>query len=179
MGQVLLAADIHRQRLHEARQLFFERGDAPEGLVEPHVVRSWERSQRFGLNESGIAIATDSLDRVALKTEQNRHRLLINHGRPIMEHVYEQIRESGSMVILADANGLVLETVGDPDFVDRADRVALSAGASWDENQRGTNAIGTALAEEAPIEILGAEHFLAHNGFLTCCASPILVPMDG
>ena len=178
MGQVLLAADIHRQRLHEARQLFFERGDAPEGLVEPHVVRSWERSQRFGLNESGIAIATDSLDRVALKTEQNRHRLLINHGRPIMEHVYEQIRESGSMVILADANGLVLETVGDPDFVDRADRVALSAGASWDENQRGTNAIGTALAEEAPIEILGAEHFLAHNGFLTCCASPIFGP-DG
>ena len=178
MGQVLLAADIHRQRLHEARQLFFERGDAPEGLVEPHVVRSWERSQRFGLNESGIAIATDSLDRVALKTEQNRHRLLINHGRPIMEHVYEQIRESGSMVILADANGLVLETVGDPDFVDRADRVALSAGASWDENQRGTNAIGTALAEEAPIEILGAEHFLAHNSFLTCCASPIFGP-DG
>ena len=112
MGQVLLAADIHHQRLHEARQLFFERGDAPEGLVEPHVVRSWERSQRFGLSESGIAIATDSLDRVALKTEQNRHRLLINHGRPIMEHVYEQIRESGSMVILADANGLLLETVG-------------------------------------------------------------------
>jgi transcriptional regulator of acetoin/glycerol metabolism len=178
MGQVLLAADVHRERLYEARQLFFERGDAPEGLVEPHVVRSWERSQRFGLNESGIAIATDSLDRVALKTEQNRHRLLINHGRPIMEHVYEQIRESGSMVILADANGLVLETVGDPDFVDRADRVALSAGASWDENQRGTNAIGTALAEEAPIEILGAEHFLGHNSFLTCCASPIFGP-DG
>ena len=79
---------------------------------------------------------------------------------------------------LADANGLVLETVGDPDFVDRDDRVALSAGASWDENQRGTNAIGTALAEEAPIEILGAEHFLAHNNFLTCCASPIFGP-DG
>jgi transcriptional regulator of acetoin/glycerol metabolism len=72
----------------------------------------------------------------------------------------------------------LLDTVGDPDFVDRADRVALTAGASWDENQRGTNAIGTALVEEAPVEILGAEHFLSHNGFLTCCACPIFGP-DG
>ncbi len=178
MGRIQLAADIHGQQLLEARQLFFDRGDRPEGLVEPIILRSWERCQRFGLTENCEVLTADFLDRTALKTEQNRQRLLLNHGRAIMEHVFEQIRESGSMVILADANGLVLDTVGDPDFVDRADRVALTAGASWDENQRGTNAIGTALVEEAPTEILGAEHFLSHNNFLTCCACPIFGP-DG
>ena len=178
MGRIQLAADIHGQQLHEARQQFFDRGDRPEGLVEPVILRSWERCQRFGLTETSEMLNAESLDRTALKTEQNRHRQLLNHGRPIMEHVFEQIRESGSMVILADANGLLLDTVGDPDFVDRADRVALTAGASWDENQRGTNAIGTALVEEAPTEILGAEDFLSHNGFLTCCACPIFGP-DG
>ncbi|MDD2742279.1 MAG: sigma-54-dependent Fis family transcriptional regulator [Rhodocyclaceae bacterium] len=178
MGRIQLAADIHGQQLLEARQQFFERGNRPEGLVEPVILRSWERCHRFGLTESSEVLTADFLDRTALKTEQNHHRQLLAHGRPIMEHVYEQIRESGSMVILADANGLLLDTVGDPDFVDRADRVALTAGASWDENQRGTNAIGTALVEEAPTEILGAEHFLSHNGFLTCCACPIFGP-DG
>ena len=178
MGRIQLAADIHGQQLLEARQQFFDRGDRPEGLVEPVILRSWERCQRFGLTETSEVLTADFLDRTALKTEQNRHRQLLNHGRPIMEHVFEQIRESGSMVILADANGLLLDTVGDPDFVDRADRVALTAGASWDENQRGTNAIGTALVEEAPTEILGAEHFLSHNNFLTCCACPIFGP-DG
>jgi transcriptional regulator of acetoin/glycerol metabolism len=178
MGRIQLAADIHGQQLLEARQLFFAHGDRPEGLVEPVILRSWERCQHFGLTETSEVLNADSLDRSALRTEQNRHRQLLNHGRPIMEHVFEQIRESGSMVILADANGLLLDTVGDPDFVDRADRVALTAGASWDENQRGTNAIGTALVEEAPVEILGAEHFLTHNGFLTCCACPIFGP-DG
>ena len=118
------------------------------------------------------------MDRVALKTEQERNRYLLQQSRPIMEHVFEQIRDSGSMVILADANGLLLETVGDADFVGRADRVALSAGASWDENLRGTNAIGTALREETPLAVLGSEHFLEYNGFLTCCASPIYGP-DG
>jgi len=178
MGQLHFMADLHGQQLQQARQLFFRRGERPDGLVDALIVRSWERCQRFGLSESHAIPGRESLDRLALKTEQERNRYLLLQGRPIMEHVYEQIRESGSMVILADANGLLLETVGDPDFVDRAGRIALSAGASWDENQRGTNAIGTALAEEAPTAVLGAEHFFENNAFLTCCASPIFGP-DG
>ncbi|HEX6734487.1 MAG TPA: sigma-54-dependent Fis family transcriptional regulator [Azonexus sp.] len=178
MGQIQMAGGLHGPQLREARQLFFDRGELPAGLVDPVILRSWERCRRFGLTETHALPGVESLDRMALKTEQMRNRYLLQQVRPIMEHVYEQIRESGSMVILADANGLLLETVGDPDFVDRADRVALAPGASWDENQRGTNAIGTALSEERPVEVLGAEHFLEHNGFLTCCASPIFGP-DG
>ncbi|UCV27415.1 sigma-54-dependent Fis family transcriptional regulator [Ferribacterium limneticum] len=178
MGQIQLLAEVHGQRLQQARQLFFDQGTLPEGLVDPLILRSWERCRRFGLAELSLTPATEAMDRVALKTEQDRNRYLLMQGRPIMEHVFEQIRDSGSMVILADANGLLLETVGDPEFVNRADRVALSAGASWDENLRGTNAIGTALSEEAPVAVLGGEHFIEHNGFLTCCASPIFGP-DG
>ncbi len=178
MGTIQTHGHAHGQRLLEARQLFFERGHRPEGLIDPLIVRSWERCLRFGLEEHGPMVIEDSLDRIALKTEQERNRFLLLQGRPIMEHVYEQIRDSGSMVILADANGLLLETVGDPDFVGRADRVSLAAGASWDENQRGTNAIGAALSEEAPVTVLGGEHFLRNNAFLTCCASPIFGP-DG
>jgi len=178
MGQIQLASGLHGTQLLEARALYFERGELPAGLVDPVILRSWERCRRFGLSEGHHLPGVEALDRVALKVEQERNRALLKQVRPIMEHVYEQIRESGSMVILADANGMLLETVGDPDFVDRADRIALAAGASWDENLRGTNAIGTALLEERPVEVLGAEHFLQHNGFLTCCASPIFGP-DG
>ena len=178
MGQLQLRAEVHGERLLQARELFFEQGDHPDGLVDPLILRSWERCRRFGVGDPHLTDVTSTMDRVALKTEQERNRFLLTQSRPIMEHVFEQIRESGSMVILADANGLLLETVGDPDFVSRADRVSLMAGASWDENLRGTNAIGTALAEESPVTVLGAEHFLQHNGFLTCCASPIYGP-DG
>ena len=178
MGQIQRLPDAHDQRLQQARQLFFDQGDLPDGLVDPVILRSWERCRRFGLGDANYAPAMDAMDRVALKTEQERNRLLLTQGRSIMEHVFEQIRDSGSMVILADSNGLLLETVGDPDFVSRADRVALLAGASWDENLRGTNAIGTALSEETSIAVLGSEHFLENNGFLTCCASPIFGP-DG
>ncbi len=173
MGHPANAAEQHGRQLTQARQLFFGRGDRPAGLIDPMVLRSWERCQRFGLSEADGGRGYDSLDRATLHTEQERNHQLLRQSRPIMEQLYEQIRDSGSMVILADQNGLILESVGDADFVSRADRVALMAGASWDENLRGTNAIGTAIAEEAPSAILGSEHFLEHNGFLTCCASPI------
>src|SRR5574343_1898106 len=179
MRQGMQLVEVHDQHIFEARELFFERGsDLPGGLVDPLIARSWARCRRFGLDEQTHGVASEAIDRLALKTEQERHRALLTLGRPVMEHVYDQIRESGSMVILADASGLLLETVGDPDFVSRADRVMLAAGASWDENLRGTNAIGTALAEEQPIAVLGAEHFMENNAFLTCCASPIFGP-DG
>lgn len=179
MGQLQsIETELHDKHLRQARELFFDRGELPDGLVNPLIIRSWERCLRFGLSENGSFPSVDSLDRVALKTEQDRNRYLLLQVRPIMEHVFEQIRESGSMVVLSDSNGLLLETVGDAEFVDRADRITLSAGASWDENLRGTNAIGTALAEEMPTEVLGAEHFLVNNSFLTCCASPIFGP-DG
>ena len=49
-----------------------------------------------------------------------------------------------------------------------AERVALAPGASWHEQHRGTNAIGTALAEGAAVEIHGAEHFLARRTVRLC-----------
>lgn len=127
MGQLQLRAEVHGERLLQARELFFEQGDHPDGLVDPLILRSWERCRRFGVGDPHLTDVTSTMDRVALKTEQERNRFLLTQSRPIMEHVFEQIRESGSMVILADANGLLLETVGDPDFVSRADRVSPMA----------------------------------------------------
>jgi transcriptional regulator of acetoin/glycerol metabolism len=98
---------------------------------------------------------------------------LLAYSRPVMEYLFEQVQPLRSVVVLADNRGTLMHTLGDPGFMSKSERVALSAGASWHEAQRGTNAIGTALAEECAIEIHGAEHFLERNGFLTCAAVPI------
>jgi transcriptional regulator of acetoin/glycerol metabolism len=73
---------------------------------------------------------------------------------------------------------VLLQALGDPDFLSRAERVALVAGASWHERDRGTNAIGTALSELRPLVVVGGEHFLERNGFLSCAAAPLFAP-DG
>lgn len=176
--QHTLAAGQHGQQLQQARQLFFDRGEVPEGLVPTTILRSWQRCRHLGLSEKRFFETIDCLGRKALKAERERNELLVNHGRTIMGRVYAQLRDTGSMVVLADAGGLLLDTMGDAEFAGRAGRIALSAGASWEEGRCGTNAIGTALAEESELQVLGAEHFFEHNSFMAGCASPIFGP-DG
>lgn len=168
-----------RAALRRARDLMLERGDLPLGyLVSTLLARSWRRSVDAGLAPDGRLADTNRLADADLSRAREQRHELIAHARPVMEYLHSQTRDSGSMVTLADENGVLLQALGDPDFLGRAERVALSPGASWHERHRGTNAIGTALAEARPLVVHGGEHFLERNGFLSCAAAPLVAP-DG
>ena len=162
-------------RLAELRRRFLELGQVPEDGLTPTVLKSWQRCRELGV-AAGDRHEQGGTGRAGLSEARERSESLLNHASGIMEHIFEQIRASGSMVLLADAEGLILHGLGDPDFVGRANRVALQPGASWSETDRGTNAIGTALAEGAAVEVFGHEHYLERNGVLTCSAAPVFDP---
>jgi len=165
------------QALRHARHLLECGQIPPAGLVSTIVTQSWRRSVGAGLTpwRGGDS---PHLSAPQLSHAIERRRELVTRARPVMEYLQAQTRGSGSMVILADDQGVVLDALGDAEFLTRAERVALMPGASWHESHRGTNAIGTALAEAAPVSVHGGEHFLEHNSFLTCTAAPVAGP-DG
>jgi transcriptional regulator of acetoin/glycerol metabolism len=168
-----------RASLRRARDLMLERGELPLGyLVSTLLARSWQRSAKAGLAPDGRLGDACRLDEAELARTREQRRELIAHARPVMEYLHMQTRDSGCMVTLADEKGVLLQALGDPDFLTRAERVALSPGASWHEQHRGTNAIGTALAEARPLVVHGGEHYLERNGFLSCAAAPLVAP-DG
>ncbi len=139
------------------------------------IQQSHERCMTLGLNRTDrVDFPTLSRNELALARERN-HRLYL-HAAPVMETLFSQILDSQSMVVLTDANGTILHTIGPDAFLQRAAKVALSPGVNWSESTKGTNAIGTALIEELPTLVHGAEHFINANHFLTCSAAPILDP---
>ncbi|MGB7502289.1 MAG: sigma-54-dependent Fis family transcriptional regulator, partial [Azonexus sp.] len=160
--------------LRQARLKLFEGGDLTGQPIDERLARSWRRSLAAGLSPTERLAHGDNLSGSELQRSLVRHHELVSHSRPLMEYLFEQVRHSQSMVILADNRGVLMHTLGDVDFLGKAERVALMPGASWHEQQRGTNAIGTALAEVSGVEIHGAEHYLERNGFLTCAAAPIV-----
>jgi len=176
MLQLTPTADADQLRF--ARRCLLETGEVPEGLIGAHVSKSWQRSHQAGLSPADLPamppFSTQSQLKQALSTEHD----LLAHARPVMEFLSDQMQGSGSIVVLADAQGLLLHSLGDQAFMTRAERVSLSPGALWREEHRGTNAIGTALASAQPVVIHGAEHYLERNSFLTCSAAPVLSP-DG
>ncbi len=160
-------------RLREARRQLLEGGDVADGQIDAGLLGSWKRSQQFGLTPTGRTPGAPHASAAQLVRALDQQRELVSHARPVMEFLFEQTRHTDSMVILADERGMLLQTLGDVSFADHAQRVALRAGANWHEQWRGTNAIGTALVNMAPVVVHGCEHYLERNGFLTCAAAPI------
>lgn len=135
------------------------------------IARSWRRCMVKGVDEQapveGQIITAQEL---AQRLEKNR--LLLTHAEPEMLTLSEQIAHTRSLVILTDNEGIILRSMGEG--VDENEiRASLLPGASWSEEHRGTNAIGTALVERLPISVQGTEHFMAYHHSLSCSAVPI------
>ncbi len=137
------------------------------------IAHSHQRSLALGVSATAVPEIAPASP-AALRESQERHRRLHQQAAPVMEMLFEQIVNTHSMVVLTDPQGTILHAVGDDGFLERAQRVALAPGVNWSEASKGTNAIGTALFNEAPTLVHGSEHFVRANHFLTCSAAPIL-----
>jgi sigma-54 dependent transcriptional regulator, acetoin dehydrogenase operon transcriptional activator AcoR len=144
-------------------------------LVSDLITESHRRSRTYGLD---IDLEPDfsRASRGHMGTALEENRFLFQHAAPVMETLYDQIINTHSMVALTSAKGMVLHSLGDADFLEKATRVALMPGADWSEMSKGTNAVGTALAEAEALTVHGSQHFLSANQFLTCSCAPIFDP---
>jgi sigma-54 dependent transcriptional regulator, acetoin dehydrogenase operon transcriptional activator AcoR len=158
-----------------ARSLPIPFGMLPAVEREAMVKQSHKRSAAYGLGTNDTP-EFSPLTRSDLSAVIEQNQALHTYALPVMETLYEQIVNTHNMVILTDANGVIMHTLGDDDFLEKANRVALTPGVAWSEQRRGTNAIGTAIAEGTPTLVNADEHYLSANHILTCSAAPIFNP---
>lgn len=145
--------------------------------LRPVVARSWARTLSAGVRPD-VANARDPLK--ALEVERRRRdsrlRLVVDELASVVEPVAEA---SHFLLVLTDADGVILWRRGAAAVRRQADALGFEEGALWTEEVVGTNAIGTALAEQAPVQLFSAEHFEQHQHPWYCTASPIHDPVTG
>jgi len=141
------------------------------------VARSWSRVLKIGLDPEG-ANAREPLPRVELERRRRESPLstIIAELRQVLNSVADASR---FLMVVTDADGVILWREGSAVVRLRADRLGFSEGAFWTEQMVGTNAIGTALAEAAPVQLFSAEHFEQTQHPWYCTASPIHDPRTG
>lgn len=168
--------------IRDIRKSWLLHGDSPvdelEVVLGSTVYRSWQRCLQSGLDAYKKSVPDNILSGQILQSRIEQRQELIALAKPTMNYLHGLMSGSGGVIVLSDHQGVIVHSVGDPEFISKADRVLLKTGASWMEKHRGTNAIGTALVEGVPVSINGSEHFLENNGFLSCAAAPIFQP-DG
>lgn len=150
----------------------FVAGDPSPLEVTPLIYRSWQRSKQSRLDyqrvvNNEIMASPQLLDRCRLRED------LLLAGKPVLPYLYRFLDGLNNIVVLCDHDGFILEAMGDPPFMSKAQQVHLSPGANWCEEVKGTNAIGTVLVEKIPLKVMGWEHYVQENHFLNCWAAPI------
>ncbi|MFC5719109.1 GAF domain-containing protein [Streptomyces gamaensis] len=152
-------------------------GARPPVPPRPVIGQSWQRVRLRGLDpDRGRPPAP-------LPTEEIEHR---RHSSPLAE-LLPQLREGLAgvvdadrhLLVVTDADGLLLWREGTRPVLRSADRLEFRVGAAWREELVGTNGIGTALVERRPVQVRSAEHFVRTHHAWTCAAAPLHDPRDG
>lgn len=152
-------------------QSFVSDGAHPQE-VEPVIIRSWQRSRDSLLDYQRVA-KNQILPASSLRERRQEQEDLVSAGKPVLPYLFRYLEGLNHIVLLCDNDGFILDSLGDPSFMSKAQQVHLSPGANWREEVKGTNAIGTVLVEKIPLKVLGWEHYVQENHFLNCWAAPI------
>jgi hypothetical protein len=146
---------------------------APRGLV----ARSWGRARAQGVDPDLPCPAEPA------GTAEVERRRAVSPLRPVLPELRAALtsvaEDARHLMVVTDSDGVVLWREGATRVRHRADELGFTEGAEWSEAVVGSNAIGTALAEAAPVQMFAAEHFLRSHHPWTCTACPVHDPRTG
>ncbi len=100
--------------------------------------------------------------------------MLLAASHAHVQQLYDTIRGHGYIIILTDAQGIILTVLGDNKVMNFAESVYLIPGANCSEDAIGTNSLGTCLVQKKPIQIFSHEHYCQYYHDWSCSCAPIL-----
>ncbi|MDG4865470.1 transcriptional regulator, partial [Streptomyces sp. T-3] len=141
----------------------------PVRPVRPVVADSWQRSARARVSPD--CTASVELGDGELGSYRADHPLA--RIMPLFRELTSTFAMDGEhLLAVCDAQGRLLWVEGHTGTRTRAGRMNFVPGARWAESVMGTNAPGTAVAVDRPVQVFAAEHFSRPVQPWTCAAAP-------
>ncbi|MFG3408314.1 GAF domain-containing protein [Streptomyces sp. NPDC048142] len=176
---VALAADTdpgeRSGELRRAHEVFTTAGRL-EQPVRAVVGASWRRSAR-------ARVSPDDAPAVELGPDElgpYRAAHPLARAMPVIRELMGAYATDGEhLLAVCDAHGRLLWVEGHTTARRRAGLMNFVEGARWAESVAGTNAPGTAIAVDRPVQVFAAEHFLRPVQQWTCAAAPLHDPHTG
>ena len=155
----------------------FQSGKDVAGSVRAVVARSWARSAAAGVDPAGH-LAPILMDDHEIADRWERHPL-----HPVLPMLRDLLAgattESSHMLAIADGSGVLMWIEGHHRVIEATHEMHFVCGADWSEPGAGTNALGTAIAVDHPVQIFSAEHFNRIVHPWQCSGAPIHDPATG
>ncbi|MEA2222380.1 MAG: hypothetical protein QOH83_756 [Solirubrobacteraceae bacterium] len=161
------------QRAHDA----FNSGKDVSDSLRAVVAQSWARSDDAGVDPVRH-LAPILMDEREIEERWSRHPLY-----PVLPMLRDLLRgatsDSAHMLVISDADGVLMWIEGHHRVIEATHDMHFVCGADWSEPGAGTNALGTAIAVDHPVQIFSAEHFNRIVHPWQCSGAPIHDPTTG
>jgi hypothetical protein len=161
------------RRIHEA----FQSGEDVRSRVRAVVAQSWARSGDAGVDP------VRHLPSIVMDDREIEERWSHHPLYPVLPMLRDLLTgatsESGHMLVISDARGVLMWIEGHHRVIEATNDMHFVCGADWSEAGAGTNALGTAIAVDHPVQIFSAEHFNRIVHPWQCSGAPIHDPATG
>jgi transcriptional regulator of acetoin/glycerol metabolism len=159
------------------RAVIFDGDRVGLGSIEAWIAASWQRCLQRG-QRPHEAVGFDVISAAAMRRAAEASHTLRREAAPVLADLARLIAPTRYFSILTDAQGVVVDVGGNPDFDLPAVRAIARIGVDLSERSVGTTAIGAALAELHPVWLHRGEHFFEATSVYSCAGAPIFGP-DG
>jgi len=134
--------------------------------VREDILTSWQRCVVAGLRPDRF--------KVPYQPDFDDDGPLRWAAAPVLDQVADELEGSGVGLLLTDGRGQVVDRrAADTGILTRLDHIELAPGFLYGESLIGTNAIGTAIAQQASSVVTGTEHFADALTSMACAATPV------
>lgn len=127
-----------------------EHGLEPDRIIEPDVLTHAEFVERRAPVEELSALSSPEIDRL-----------------------YQRLFDHAEVVMLTDANGVVVHFRSAAAVVNQCSKLRVLPGSVWTEERQGTTGVGLCLREQKPLSVVMDEHFATQLTGLSCTVAPI------
>lgn len=156
---------------------FRDLGRSQTSGVRREILESWSRSLASGIDATAELAPLDEAEDLIEEARGKNTDLRVAAQRPFAK-IGPLLAEADALLILTDAEGLVLEQIADLRTHEAARSIHLVRGGRWNEAAIGTNGIGTAIRSGRPTVVHASEHFCQGIKTWTCAAAPVHDPVD-
>lgn len=141
--------------------------------IKSYIQQSWIRSKHYNIDsalEHSQTKMTDANEICFIKENQ----FLVDQSNPYLQKLLNLMDTEMLVIALSNHKSEIVSTLGKN--LRTAEKINLTPGSRWSEEDRGTNGIGTTVQESKPLSIFGHEHYSSSWHEWICTSSPILDP---
>lgn len=172
---------VRHAEIEQARRAAMVDGQAvalsalPDGQDRGYIATSWERCLADGRRPTHSVEFAPVTSAMALRAVE-ANRALFDAAHPVLDRLAQALADTGYFAILTNADGIVVDASGPIDALDPRASLITRIGVDLSERAIGTSAIGSALAEGAPVWLHQGEHFHVGMAHYSCAGAPIKGP---